>query len=104
MQSDGDCGSKTDFMKDPAHIAVHEAFHFLGCDHGFTAKPCKDQIERSLRAAKHNRENGQDFFPAMLPNGKMLRTRSEVDRLLAVKQGRDDETTRVANEKVIAWG
>lgn len=71
-------------LQSPAQVAVHEAYHLLGCGHGLLANPCYDQIVRIKRAARNNRQKGQDFFPAMTSSGKILWTRGEVDRLLGV--------------------
>lgn len=69
-------------MESPTEIAVHEAFHFLGCGHELTADRCRAQVARLLRAARENRAEGQDFFPSMSLDGRIQRTRAEVDRLL----------------------
>ncbi|MEW6668103.1 MAG: hypothetical protein AB1512_23060 [Thermodesulfobacteriota bacterium] len=68
--------------KSPTDVAVHEAFHFLGCGHELGAESCRLKIAGLLEAAKENREKGQDFFPAMSLDGRIHRTRAEVDRLL----------------------
>jgi hypothetical protein len=69
-------------LRSPENLMVHETYHLLGCGHGLNAGLCYDQIVRIKKAAKKNREEGQDFFPSMTPGGKIVWTRDGVDRIL----------------------
>lgn len=75
-------GSVNQFLNStsPTKPAIHETYHFLGCDDAFTAYACYDQIARIKEAARENRESGKDFFPGMTVDGKIFWTRAEVDR------------------------
>ena len=68
----------------PHHITIHEFYHLLGCGHGLSAAPCYDRIAQIKRAARLNRERGQDFFPALTLSGEILWTRSLVDQALGL--------------------
>jgi hypothetical protein len=79
-------------LETPKDIAVHEAYHFLGCKHGLFADSCYRQVASIRREAQHNRERGEDFFPAMSLSGRIFWTRAEVDQALGVN-GRSGEDT-----------
>jgi hypothetical protein len=68
----------------PKDIAVHEAYHLLGCKHGIFADSCHHQVAGIRRVAQYNREQGKDFFPAMSLSGRIFWTRAEVDQALGV--------------------
>lgn len=71
-------------FQSPEDIAVHEAYHLLGCKHGLFADACYRQVESIRRMARYNREQGRDFFPAMSLSGRIFWTRAEVDKTLGV--------------------
>lgn len=56
---------------------IHEGFHLLGCGH-YSWKNCSLQIERLKRLASDNPEQ-PDFIPALTADGRVCRTRTEVD-------------------------
>jgi hypothetical protein len=84
----GEWGSLNQVLsfKSPAETAVHEAYHLLGCKHGLFANSCYKQVEGIRKVAQYNRQQGQDFFPAMNLKGRIFWTRDDVDRFLGVDQ------------------
>jgi hypothetical protein len=84
----GEWGSLNQVLsfKSPAETAVHEAYHLLGCKHGLFASSCYKQVEGIRKVAKYNRQQGQDFFPAMNLKGRIFWTRADVDNFLGVDQ------------------
>ncbi len=56
---------------------IHEGYHLLGCGH-YSWKKCTEQIERLKRLASDNPEQ-PDFIPALTADGRVCRTRTEVD-------------------------
>jgi hypothetical protein len=77
-------------FQSPTDIAVHEAYHLLGCKHGLFADSCHHQVASIRKIARNNREQGQDFFPAMSLSGRIFWTRAEVDKALGIR-GRSNE-------------
>ena len=71
-------------FQSPTDIAVHEAYHLLGCKHGLLADSCYHQVASIRKVAQYNREQGQDFFPAMSLSGRIFWTRDEVDKTLGI--------------------
>jgi hypothetical protein len=80
-------------FQSPTDIAVHEAYHLLGCKHGLFADTCYHQVASIRRVAQYNREQGQDFFPAMSLSGRIFWTRDEVDKTLGIR-GTSSEASR----------
>ena len=76
----------------PKDIAVHEAYHLLGCKHGLFASACYTQVAGIRRIAQQNRQQGQDFFPAMTLKGRIFWTRAEVDSFLRAELGSDNDS------------
>ena len=70
------------FLRSPSFVAKHEFYHMLGCGHHLFRDKCYDQIKRLKEVAKLEREAGNDFFPSMTKDGRILSTRDEVDRHL----------------------
>ena len=68
----------------PEDIAVHEAYHLLGCKHGLFADSCYQQVASIRRMAQENRQQGHDFFPAISLSGRIFWTRAEVDQALGL--------------------
>lgn len=66
----------------PGATAVHESYHFLGCDHGLVMTECYRRIQAIKLAARRNRSLGRDFFPALGPQGRPIETREMVDATL----------------------
>jgi hypothetical protein len=58
---------------------IHEGYHLLGCGHWSWAD-CYKQIDKLKALA---REKPTDFIPALTENGRVYRTREEVDRAYA---------------------
>ena len=81
-------------FQSPTDIAVHEAYHLLGCKHGLFADSCHHQVASIRRVAQYNREQGHDFFPAMSLSGRIFWTRDEVDRTLGISGTSSDETAK----------
>lgn len=63
----------------PNSVAVHESYHFFGCEHSLSMGKCYDQIKTLKTLANAERKNGNDFFPTMTREGKVLKTRAEVN-------------------------
>jgi hypothetical protein len=84
----GEWGSLNQVLsfKSPAETAVHEAYHLLGCKHGLFANSCYKQVQDIRKVAQYNRQQGQDFFPAVNLNGRIFWTRADVDSFLGVDQ------------------
>jgi hypothetical protein len=74
-------------MQSPKEFAIHEVYHLLGCSHGLSISPCHEQVDEIRSAAKYNREQGNDFFPAMSLEGHIFWSRGEVETILGAKQG-----------------
>jgi len=71
-------------LKSPVEAAVHEAYHFLGCGHEFIseAEACGAKVAEMRRTARDNGKKGRDFFFSLSRDGRIHRTRSEVDCML----------------------
>ena len=80
-------------FQSPADIAVHGAYHLLGCKHGLFADSCYHQVASIRKVAHYNRERGQDFFPAMSLSGRTFWTRDEVDKSLGISGTRSEDPT-----------
>ena len=63
----------------PAEVAVHEAYHFLGCGHGVSLSDCYARIRELKRIHDANEARGNDFFPSVSSQGKPLTSRREAD-------------------------
>jgi hypothetical protein len=66
----------------PSRVAVHEAYHLLGCHHGTDLTPCYEQIRKLKEIAARNHEIGSDFFPGITPRGKVLGSRLTVNQII----------------------
>lgn len=66
----------------PSRVAVHEAYHLLGCHHGTDLTPCYRQIRELKEIAARNHEIGSDFFPGITPNGRSLVSRLTVNQVI----------------------
>lgn len=66
----------------PDDVAIHEGYHLLGCEHSLIMTTCYYKIQRLKEAAKKERMNGGDFFPIITKEGKILRSRNEVENEL----------------------
>ena len=73
-------------MSSAAHIAVHETYHLLGCDHNVDAKPCYERIKLVKKVARRNRLAGGDFFPSIPLDQHVLNSRLDVEKKLAPYQ------------------
>jgi hypothetical protein len=81
-------------LQTPKDIAVHEAYHLLGCKHGLFADSCYRQVASIRRVAQYNREQGEDFFPAMSLSGRIFWTRAEVDKTLGINGASGKDTAK----------
>ncbi len=64
----------------PTATAVHEFYHLFGCPHALTLSTCYDRI-RDLKQAYEARAG---FFPGVSREGRVLRSRAEVNAALGL--------------------
>jgi hypothetical protein len=69
-------------MSSANRIAIHETYHLLGCDHSIDAKPCYEKIKLVKKIARRNRMEGNDFFPSIPLDMRILFSRAEVEKKL----------------------
>ena len=62
-------------FRPPKAITVHEFYHLLGCPHAGVMSDCYERIA----ALKRSFDPGNDFFPAVAPDGSFLLTRESAD-------------------------
>lgn len=74
--------SLNQLFQTPSRVAVHEAYHLLGCHHGTDLTPCYRQILQLKEIAARNHEIGSDFFPGVTPRGKILSSRLQVNQVI----------------------
>lgn len=75
-------GSLNQLIVSQNSTAIHETYHLLGCAHDIIKDKCYDQIRHLKHEAAQERKTGNDFFPSISRDGKILRTRNEVDNEL----------------------
>ncbi len=63
----------------PESITIHEFYHLMGCKHALVMDSCYEQVKKMKDAFASEKHNAGDFFPAMSYEGKVLRSREEVD-------------------------
>lgn len=56
---------------------IHEGYHLLGCGH-YSWKKCFKQIDR-LKNLVANNPPGENFVPALTPEGRVCKNRTETD-------------------------
>jgi len=67
---------------DPELVAIHEAYHLLGCDHDSDMTSCYRKIAALKAFNRSNTETKADFFPGVSITGELISSRKEADRLL----------------------
>ena len=67
---------------DPKQVAIHEAYHLLGCDHDNDMTSCYRKIADLKSFARSNMKSKDDFFPGISISGELITSRKETDRLL----------------------
>lgn len=75
--------SLNQIFSSPSKIAIHESYHFLGCEHGVNLANCYTHIRDLKRIARANRDVGNDFFPGVSPKGTPIKSRHEANLLMA---------------------
>lgn len=60
----------------PGGILIHEGYHLLGCGHAWRLTQCYQRIKEAKNLL---RESPSDFFPAITLNGRVYRTRAQVN-------------------------
>jgi hypothetical protein len=66
----------------PNSVAIHEAYHLLGCEHDSDMTACYQQIAALKQAASSEKRTGDNFFPGVSISREPITSRAEVDRLL----------------------
>ncbi len=94
---------KGDSSDDPDMVAIHEAYHMLGCDHDTDMTACYRKIASMKEAARSNMGTREDFFPGISISGKLITSRKETDQLLRLSFERNGiNIGRVANPETTA--
>ena len=89
-------------LQTPEDVAVHEVYHLLGCKHGLFADSCYHQVASIRGLAEYNREQGQDFFPAMSLSGRIFWTRGEVDKALGIEARSSEDIAKRPSDQCLA--
>jgi hypothetical protein len=63
----------------PESVATHEFYHFFGCKHALVMDSCYEQIKKIKDIAAGEKHAGNDFFPTISQDGRVLKSRDEVD-------------------------
>ncbi|TDR57221.1 hypothetical protein DFP85_10136 [Halomonas ventosae] len=84
----GQSVSFNQLLNRPTDVAVHEAYHLLGCAHGLSLAECYPYILELKRTARANREEGNDFFPGISLDRKPITSRMETDAIIRTVVGR----------------
>ncbi|BAL23246.1 hypothetical protein [Azoarcus sp. KH32C] len=82
--------SLNQLLNSPSEVAIHESYHFLGCEHDLNLSACYARIRDLKRIAHANRDAGIDFFPGLSPKGTPIKSRLAANAVMdeAIKLAR----------------
>lgn len=74
--------SLNQLLMPPGKTMPHEFHHLLGCRDSNEPVSCREKASALRRQATLDRATGSDFFPAISPDGVLIRSREAADRAL----------------------